>query len=246
MRAGTRAELALAEARRRLRPAPVYGARYGGGRVFLSHEDFETDWRTLAYVLVDEAYAGDYAGAVVLDLGAHKGYFGAYALARGARAVVSYEPARANLALLQRAAASFRARGADWRVRASVVGAQAGEADLHLLRGSWGHSLAPPEAFAEYEVGVERVPVEALADVLEEGRALAAGARLVVKMNVEGAECEAVLETPPHAWAGVGEAYVETHAWASCGAGELTAHLAAAGLTPAPSAHRAVLRLRRR
>ena len=46
----------------------------------------------------------DYAGAVVLDLGAHKGYFGAYALARGARLVISFEPETANLELLERGA----------------------------------------------------------------------------------------------------------------------------------------------
>ena len=57
------------------------------------------------------AYAGDYRGAFVVDVGAHKGYYGAYALAHGARWVVSYEPETANFALLERAASDVRERG---------------------------------------------------------------------------------------------------------------------------------------
>jgi FkbM family methyltransferase len=214
--------------------------------VYLSRDDYEIDWASFAFVAVDDAYAGDYDDALVVDVGAHKGYYGAYALAHGARAVVSYEPEGANFALLERAAADARSRGGDWETRCCAVGAASGEAELHVMGASWGHALHPPAAFAEHEVGTQLVPVAALADALAEAEALAGGeAPVVVKLNIEGEECATVLGTPPGAWAGVSEVFVETHPWASCGAPELAEHLSAAGLTRAESAAAVVLRLRR-
>jgi FkbM family methyltransferase len=243
--ARTRLGLLAAEGRRRARPRTTYAVRYGPSELRLSHDDFAIDWETLKFVL-DDSYATDYRGAVVLDVGAHKGYYGAYALARGARTVVSFEPERANVELLERSATWAVARGVDWRVRPVAVGATAGEAELHVMGASWGHALHPPAAFAEHEVGTQLVPVTALADALAEARALARGeAPVVVKLNIEGEECRTVLGTPPAAWAGVSEVFVETHPWASCGAPELAEHLSAAGLTPAESAAAVVLRLHR-
>ena len=240
-----RAGLLRLELGRRLRPRSTYALPFGATTVYLSHDDFEVDWKSLAFVALDGAYTGDYRGAVVVDVGAHKGYYAAYALAQGARAVVSYEPESVNFALLEQAAAAVRKRGVAWRTRQRAVGAQHGEADLHVMGASWGHALSPPEAFGEYEVGTERVRVEALADVLAEAVANAADARVVVKVNIEGEECPTILETPPSAWGGTDEVYVETHPWGTCGADDLARHLEQAGFTRAPSAHRAVLRLRR-
>ena len=243
---GTRLDLARAELRRRLRPRASYPVRLGPSTVHLSDDDYDVDWKSLAFVLVDAPYATGYEGAVVLDLGAHKGYYGAYALAGGASAVTSFEPERANLELLGRTAGSHRASGRTWHVRPTAVGARAGETDLHVMDASWGHAINPPERFAEYEVGTQRIRVEALADVLAEaGTAKPAGAPLVVKVNVEGEECDAVLGTPPSAWEVVDEVFVETHPWASCGAAELETHLSQAGLRRAASAHPLVLRMRR-
>ena len=68
-----------------MRPRATYPLQLGTTRVYLSHDNYEIDWASLAFVAVDEAYAGDYRGAVVVDIGAHKGYYGAYALGHGAR-----------------------------------------------------------------------------------------------------------------------------------------------------------------
>jgi FkbM family methyltransferase len=243
--AATRARLLHLELVRRARPCRAYPLRIGPTSVFLSHDDFEIDWKSLAFVAVDEAYAGDYRGAVVLDIGAHKGYFAAYALLHGARAVVSYEPETANFELLERAAADHLAGGGEWRTRRVAVGSERGEAELHVMSASWGHALHPPEAFSEYELAVQRVTVEALADVLAETLELAGDAPLVVKVNIEGEECPMILGTPASAWDGIAEVYVETHPWAACGADEIARHLEPAGLTRRESAHPAVLRLRR-
>jgi FkbM family methyltransferase len=241
-----RCGLAATEARRRLRSREAYPLRYGAGTVFLSEDDYAIDWESFKFVAVDHAYPADYEDAVVLDLGAHKGYHGAYALERGARTVLSFEPESANVALLERAAATYRERGATWAVRHAAVGAERGEAELHVMGSSWSHALHPPEAFAEYEVGTQRVVVEAMADVLAEGASLAGEAgRLIVKVNTEGEECGIVLGTAAHAWAPVTEVFVETHPWAPCSADELEAHLVAAGFTPLPRPVGPVLRLRR-
>ena len=230
--------------RRSIRPAHDYATRFGPGTIFLSDDDFDIDLRSLAFVVVDEPYRTDYVDSVVLDLGAHKGYYGAYAIALGARAVISFEPERANLGLLQRAASSYRR--ARWQVRGAAVGATGGTAELHVMGASWGHALHPPDRFAQYEVATQSVRVDALAEVLAEAGALKlGGARLVVKLNVEGEECDTVLGTPPEAWERVDEVFVETHPWASCTAAELSAHLERAGLRPVERSHPLVLRLRR-
>ena len=239
----TRLALLAAGVERRLRPRATYPVRVGRCVVHLSHDDFAVDRASLDFVVAEEAYATDYREAVVLDIGAHKGYFGAYALRCRARSVVSFEPESANLALLHASAAAARAAGEDWRVRAVAVGPVEGEAELHVMSASWGHALHPPAGFAEHEVGTQRVPVVALADILAE--ASAGNARVVVKINIEGEECATVLGTPAEAWEGVSEVFVESHPWADCEAEELATHLAPAGLTRAESAHLLVLRLRR-
>jgi FkbM family methyltransferase len=236
----TRAALLAAEARRRLRPGATYRVPYGGGSLFLSHDDYEIDWETLKNALVDEPYLTDYRGALVLDIGAHKGYLGAYALARGAQEVVSYEPEEANATLLERSAATFPGR---WEVVKAAVSGEAGESELHVMRASWGHALHPPEEWAEFETGISRVRVLAMSDVLRDARTR--DGRLVVKINTEGEECATVLGTPAEAWEAVDELLVETHTWAACGADELATHLERSGLRRVESRHERMLQLRR-
>lgn len=238
----TRAALLRAEIARRVRRRDSYEVPLGPARAYLSDDDYEIDWASLAFVVLDDAYAGAYDDAVVVDIGAHKGYYGAYAFLRGARAVVSYEPETANFALLVRSAGAL---SGTWHARQRAVGATRGEADLHVMGASWGHALHPPQAFAKHEVAVERVEVVPLAEVLSDAVALAAGERVIVKVNIEGEECPTILGTDVAAWEGIDELFVETHPWADCGADELAAHLEDAGLVRGPSAHRAVTRLSR-
>jgi FkbM family methyltransferase len=208
----------------------------------VSHDDFEIDLRSLAFIVVDEAYGTDYEGTIVLDIGAHKGYFAAYAVRHGARRVVAYEPESANLEALERTAAAYRDDAA-WTLRHAAVDATAGRAELHIMGASWGHTLHPPEEFTPYEVGLEAVDVVALTQALTE---IGEGpGRVVVKMNIEGAECSAILGSAPGIWDGVSEVFVETHPWAACDAASLAAHLSASGLIRLESAHPAVLRMRR-
>jgi FkbM family methyltransferase len=160
-------------------------------------------------------------------------------------AVVSYEPEAANVALLARSAAAFSRSGRSWQVVKAAVSGEAGEAELHVMRSSWGHTLHPPESWAAHETGIERVPVLAMADVLDAAATEARQARIVVKINTEGEECATVLGTPASAWEVVDELLVETHPWASCTADELAGYLAPTGLTRVESRHDRMLQLRR-
>jgi FkbM family methyltransferase len=227
----TRASLLAAALRRRLRPKVIYDVRYGRGALPITHDDYPVDWETLKAIVVDRIYELDYSQAVVLDIGSHKGYFGAFALERGARTVISLEPESANFRLLERCAASYRHHGADWQLRRAAVGAEAGEVELHVMNASWGHALEPPADWAAYEVGTERVPLVAMSELLAEAGALVQGsAPLVVKINAEGAECAMVLRTAPESWRPATHAFVAVHSWAGCTAAELAGHLSLAGL----------------
>jgi FkbM family methyltransferase len=238
----TRFDLLRAEARRRLKPKDSYAVRYGPGTVYLSHEHYAIDWESLKFVVVDHAYPTRYDGAVVLDLGAHKGYYAAYATREGARTVMAFEPEQANVRLLRRAAVTYAENGSRWDIREAAVGAAAGAAELHVMDASWSHALHPPDEWMQYQVGVQRVAVEAMDEVLAEAAALAAGGPLVVKLNVEGEECGIVLGTPVEAWSVVTDLFVEYHPWASCTADELRERLATAGFREAKSDVEAVLR----
>jgi FkbM family methyltransferase len=242
----TRVDLLAADLRRKMAARELYDVRYGGARIYFSDADYAIDRASFTFAVTEANYATEYRGTVVLDIGSHKGYFAAYAIAHGARAVVSYEPESANLAVLERTAAGYREGDIVWEVRPAAVDATSGQAGLHVMGASWGHALRPPASFAEYEMGVEPVAVVALADALAEAASLRRSrARLVVKVNIEGAECSAILGTADRAWNEVDEVFVETHPWADCDASDLAGRLEPFGFSRVESAHPAVLRMRR-
>lgn len=229
----TRAGLVVLAARRRLRPAETYFLRVGAARVPISHADYGVDWKTMHTILVERAYAFDYRDAVVVDIGAHKGCYGAHALARGARAVVSYEPEETNYRHLEECAAGVRAAGRQWHTHRAAVAAEAGTAELHVMGASWGHALEPSAAATD-EVEVQLVQQIAMEEVLLEAGALAETGRLVVKVNAEGAECGIVLGTSTASWERADAMLMEVHSWAPCTLGELVTHLEGAGLATLP------------
>jgi FkbM family methyltransferase len=203
----------------------------GGVDVFMPAGRARADLGTLYEVFASEDYATDYRDAVVVDLGGHKGYFGAYAILHGAAAVLSYEPASANFGFLERAARSLDGSRAaqQWRVFNSAVGAEAGTAELHVSPDSWTHSLIDRPGFTD---GAETISIVPMTDALDEARALAGERRIVVKMDIEGGECDVVAGTPVEAWHGVDEVFVELHGFASCSAADVVGRLGQAGLSP--------------
>jgi len=185
-------------ATRSWRRKPV-ALRLERARVYLDPQSLAADWETWRQIFFPKygIYASDYHDAVVVDVGAHKGYFAASALRGGARLVLSYEPEANNFALLERAAKSLR-EDARWVTRKAAVGAEGGRAELHVIdgsHGSWGHSLLERPDLGE-EARSEPVDLVPMVAVLREAAALG-GRRLVVKVDAEGAECDIVLRTDP-------------------------------------------------
>ncbi len=198
----------------------------------VSQADYGVDWETMRTIVVDAAYEIDYRHAVVVDLGAHKGAFGAYALERGARAVISYEPEETNYGYLEACARAVPPTV--WRTHRAAVGSKAGTAELQVMSASWGHALTPSESSEPDRVGVQRVPVVAMADVLADASRLAGRDRIVVKVNAEGAECDIVLGTSVASWERAHAVLMEVHSWAPCTGEQLAAHLEGSGLDALP------------
>jgi FkbM family methyltransferase len=219
----------------RRRPVRI---RIGRGSVYLDPQSLPADWETWLHIFFYPTYPIDFRDAVVVDVGAHKGYFSAAALEGGARKVFSYEPEKRNFALLERAASSSGVPDVWLRRCAAVGGTSRSAAALYVAKGawsSWAHSLladGPPGVGA----ATEPVDVVSMASVLREVAGVE-GSRLVVKIDAEGAECEIVLQTEPRSWASVDELLLEYHDFAPCALKDFVAHLGRAGLIHRGSAH---------
>jgi hypothetical protein len=79
-------KVALLHATRWLRRGQVAIPLRNGGVLYISRRTVESDWQALRAMLLrrKNLYATDFDGAVVVDIGGHKGYFRAYALLGGA------------------------------------------------------------------------------------------------------------------------------------------------------------------
>jgi FkbM family methyltransferase len=238
----TRLGFLLLYATRAWRRQPV-GVPLGGGRVFFDPHSLAADWETWRQMFFPryDVYGGNYRGAVVVDIGAHKGYYGAYALLHGAACVLSYEPQSTNFELLRRAAASYH--NAAWEVEHAAVGARAREAQLQVAHESWSHTLFA-HADATWIGATERVPVVPVGSILERAETLG-GSRLLVKLDAEGSECEIVLESDEQAWRRVDCVYLEHHRFAPCSLDAILQRLAATGLTEVEERHEVVAVARR-
>jgi FkbM family methyltransferase len=197
------------------------------GSLYFGRESFPVDRVAYFGIFLEGWYGGDYDGAVVVDIGGHKGYYGAFALHSGAAEVHSYEPESRNFAALERAASSFDGR---WTAHRAAIGADAGEVTLYVNAESAGHSIVHRQADGPRPtLGTERVERVAMETVLD--RAGRSGAPVIVKVDAEGAECDIVLGTEVAAWRGVDAAFLEIHDFAPCSSADIIAHLEQAGLS---------------
>ncbi len=197
------------------------------GSIYFGRESFPVDRVAYFGIFLEGWYGGDYEGAVVVDIGGHKGYYGAFALHSGAAEVHSYEPESRNFAALERAAASFDGR---WTAHRSAVGAEPGVVTLYVNEESAGHSTVHEQSDGPRPtLGSEQVPQVAMEDVLDD--AACRGAPVIVKVDAEGAECEIVLGTDVAAWRGVDAVFLEIHDFAPCSSADIIGHLEEAGLS---------------
>jgi FkbM family methyltransferase len=195
---------------------------------------FAIDWKAFAAIFADDEYLAEYGGACVLDVGAHKGYFGAFALASGASAVVSFEPEARNYETLARTAKGV---GDKWLTRQAAVGEKSGTGTLLVDRLSWSHSLVQ----VARPVGEQPVAIVTLEQALED--VPAESPFVIVKIDAEGSECDILAR--PEALARVDVLLVEWHAEkAPCSKDELTRSVERAGLRLRPRNH-SILRFAR-
>jgi FkbM family methyltransferase len=205
-----------------------YTIELKSGTLFLPPNDIIGDVSVFNEIFLDGSYTTSYVDSVVIDLGGHRGYFGAYALTMGAKAVHSFEPEPRNYGVLQRCVESFRASGHQWTIENSAVADHDGDADLYLWEESYGHSL--------YSMGEgstlagTKVKVRSIAAVLQ-GLDLE-NQRVIVKVDVEGAECEVILRGGAD-WGLVDELFMEFHDLGRCAIDEIIDHVGSFGLGPA-------------
>ena len=219
--------------RPRLQHTDAHAVELDGLRVFVSRDGSLSDVSTFYEIFIANDYETDYRDAIVVDLGAHKGYFGAYALTHGAAAVISYEPESRNFEHLHRARESAEpSKREAWTTRKVAVGTRHTTAQLNVSGDSWTHSLlSRPGRMVDTEP-TEVVPMSAILDTAGS----LPGGRIVVKIDVEGAECDIILNTPVEAWAGVDELFVELHGFSPCSFDEVAGRLREAGLVAASGA----------
>jgi FkbM family methyltransferase len=196
------------------------------GTLYFGRESFAVDRIAYFGIFLEAWYRADYRGATVIDIGAHKGYFGAYALLEGANDVHSFEPESVNFALLERTAESF---STSWVVHRAAVGSETGHATLHVCAESAGHSLVLEQSEGPRRtLRSEAIPVIAMCDIV--AKVPEAGRPLIVKIDAEGAECDIILGTPPEVWRRVDRMFIEFHRFAPCSSDVIIARLRAVGL----------------
>jgi FkbM family methyltransferase len=201
-------------------------SKAAAGMLYFGRESFAVDRVAYFGIFLERWYRGDYGGAIVVDVGAHKGYYGAFAMLEGAEEVRSYEPESSNFAALEWAAASFDKR---WIVQRAAIGSTSGEVKLHVTAESAAHSVVRNELEGPRRtLRSENVAVIGMRDVL--AQASLSGHPLIVKIDAEGAECDIVLGTPVEIWRLVDHIFLEVHDFAPCSTAAIVDHLQDAGL----------------
>ena len=172
----------------------------------------DPDWRVYRGVFVKKEYGTDYSNCVVVDVGAHRGIFAAYALLEDCFAVLAYEPGPDNISFLKKNTASLKSERQQVRVYQQTVGAEAGTKTLFSYDQSWSHSLMErPDMtpISKTEIGQAD-----FRSVLEQAVELAGDdRRIVVKIDAEGAEYDILENTPLDALAAIDELFVEVHTY---------------------------------
>ena len=203
------------------------------------------DFQVLGQVLLDEVYSEVHLrDKVVVDLGAHKGYFAAYALMEGAKAVFSYEPEPTNFECLCRFAATTRSHGKIIEVIQAAAGATEGELTLYTSSESWRHSTIA--GGREVSAGKLQVACNSLSTILANVRKRFPEEPIVLKVDAEGAECAILLCAPDECFTAICEVVFEYHSFAGCSLESILARIEVLGFEYALCVKEADLHILRR
>lgn len=186
------------------------------------------DWRVYRDVFVRKEYATGYENSVVVDIGAHRGIYAAYAIQKDCAALLAYEPEPVNFAFLKRNAECFSSLSQKVHTHQQAVGAKAGNVSLFEYEQSWSHSLF--ERAGRTPVSKLEVRQEAFDEVLSKAAAIGKGKRIIVKIDAEGAEYDILQNASREKLALIDELFVETHDYAAGDPSELIRHLSENGM----------------
>jgi FkbM family methyltransferase len=186
--------------------------------------NYYPDFATFRDIFLREVYFTDYHDAHVLDLGAHKGYFARYAILNGARYVHCFEPDLTNFSFLEHSLVNdLPTRATLWN---EAIAACSGNTPFYVYDQSWSHSLTRRDDRALQHT--ENVTCRTLTDAIG---LCDSDSRLIVKMDIEGAEWDSILGTSAAVLASVDELFIETHPFVEKRPEEIVDHLTRAGFT---------------
>jgi FkbM family methyltransferase len=196
-------------------------------KIFVDGQSAKVDLHVFAQVFLDQIYERlDLTGRVVLDIGAHKGYFAAYALSKGAKAVLCYEPEDSNFRALSLFSRSVTSSHQPIEVYHEAVGNDE-EMELYVSVDSWAHTTVSRNDLA-YTKKV-KIASRSLASILATVGERFPRDEFVLKIDAEGAECQLVLQTPYEFFSSVREIVVEFHEFAECSLTEIAERLVSIG-----------------
>jgi FkbM family methyltransferase len=212
---------------RRTNEAGVHSIRLSHGRIFVDGESAIVDLHVFAQAFLDQIYDRlDLAGRVVIDIGAHKGYFAAYALLKGVKAVLCYEPEDSNYRALSLFSRSSTSPQQPVEVYHEAVGNDK-ETDLYVSVDSWSHTTVSRGDLA-YTKKI-KIASRSLASILAAVRERFPRDEFVLKIDAEGAECQLLLQTPREFFSSVREIIFEFHEFAGCPLKEIIDRLTSIG-----------------
>ncbi len=170
------------------------------------------DWKVLSGVFIDGIYDTDYHEAIVVDVGAHRGLYSAFALHAECAVLVAFEPAPSNFSFLQYNIDSFRSPWQTTVAHQKAVGGRTGSVEFHVYSESWSHSTVARRG----KTSVEHITVDQVTfdSAVEEALSLAHtsdAARLIVKIDVEGAEYDILEAASRRTLERIDELFIEAH-----------------------------------
>jgi len=224
----TKAAIAAAQLWRPWSKRPYFRVGYGTSTLLLGRQGLDIDVLTILGVLTGQYFDSDHRGRVIIDGGAHKGYYAVRALERSADAVYSFEPEAANYDAMRltRELCPLKDR---WHIERVALTAAGQDATLNVSAESWAHSLLEPASGGV--VGNQTVPARQLPSVLASVRRAHPTSDVIVKLNIEGSAGTVVLSTSPGDWAQVIELWCEFETNEPCPREQIEGHLTAAGFT---------------
>jgi FkbM family methyltransferase len=213
--------------RRKQSLARIYPIRLSRGSVFVDGQTAIIDLRAFAQVFLDNVYSRlELEHSVVVDVGAHKGYFSAYSFLRGAKAIIAYEPEMSNFAALSLFAQSCSENNGLIELHQMAIG-EDGETEFYVSQESWCHST-----IARSDIGLVKtvtVPSRTLGSALSDVRNQFPQDKIILKIDAEGAECPLLLETSPILFANVKEIIFEFHSFSKCSLEQLVNRMTSIG-----------------